>query len=43
MKRVLRIPPKPTKEEEALLNNHFLLPGWQFDALIGHKWTELST
>lgn len=42
MKKTLRIPLKLTKEEEALLNNFFLLPGWQFEALIGHKCTELS-
>jgi len=34
MKRVIKIPPKPTKEEEVKLSRFFYLPGWQFDKLI---------
>ena len=42
MRKALIAPEKPTKEELFILENYWYLPDWQFEALVGHKCTELS-
>lgn len=43
MKKTVKAPPKPTKEEEQRLDSYFYLPGWQFNKLIEDNCTEISS